>query len=166
MALWLKNILFTLLVPGTVAVAVPWWLGRRLLADALWPFAWHQWLALPLLLTGAAIYAWCVSDFMMAGRGTPAPVDPPQRLVVRGLYQFVRNPMYYGVLNVIAGWIVFFGSVDVLVYGLIVAVAFHLFVRYVEEPMLLRRFGVRYVFYCRAVHRWKPGRPRLDERPS
>jgi len=161
--LFLKNVLFTLVVPGTVGVAVPWWLGRRSAPDPLWPWSWHEWLAVPVLLTGGVVYAWCVWDFMSIGRGTPAPLDPPRRLVARGLYQFVRNPMYYGVLNVIVGWIVFFGSLDVLVYGVIVAGAFHLFVVFVEEPSLRRRFGVEYVFYCRVVHRWIPGKPRLDE---
>lgn len=167
MVLWLKNVLFTLVVPGTVGVLVPWWLGRRATAnaDAGWPWSWSQWLALPLFLTGAAIYGWCVWDFMMAGRGTPAPVDPPRRLVVRGLYRFVRNPMYYGVLNVITGWVVFFGSRDVLVYGAIVATAFHAFVCLVEEPSLRRRFGEEYERYCRRVHRWIPRRPATFENP-
>lgn len=163
MVLFLKNLLFTLIVPGTVGVIVPWWLGRRVALDEFWPWQWHQWCALPLMLCGALIYSWCVWDFMTAGRGTPAPLDPPRRLVVRGLYQFVRNPMYYGVLNVIAGWVVFFGSLDVLVYGILVAGALHAFVVWVEEPALLKRFGVEYVFYCRVVRRWLPGRPQFDE---
>jgi protein-S-isoprenylcysteine O-methyltransferase Ste14 len=162
MALWLKNLLFTVIVPGTVGVYLPWWLGSRSALDP--PWQWHHWLALPLLLVGAAVYGWCLWDFMMSGRGTPAPIDPPRRLVVRGLYRFVRNPMYYGVLNLIAGWIVFFGSSDVAVYAVVVAVGFHLFVRFVEEPALRARFGDEYVRYCAAVHRWIPGRPALDGR--
>jgi protein-S-isoprenylcysteine O-methyltransferase Ste14 len=162
MALWLKNILFTLLVPGTVGGVVPYWLGRRSTAGAIWPWAWPQWLALPLFMVGVAIYGWCLWDFMMAGRGTPALIDPPRQLVVRGLYRFVRNPMYYGVLNVITGWVVFFGAIDVLVYAAIVGAGFHCFVRLVEEPALRRRFGDDYEGYCRSVHRWMPGRPRAS----
>jgi protein-S-isoprenylcysteine O-methyltransferase Ste14 len=162
MVLWLKNIAFTLLVPGVVGVLVPWWLGRRTLAGSLWPWDWNQWVALPLLLTGVLVYGWCLWDFIHVGQGTPAPWDAPRRLVARGLYQFVRNPMYYGVLNVIAGWVVFFASLDVAVYALLVGVGFHLFVRFVEEPALAQRFGVEYAFYCRAVNRWLPGKPRLE----
>src|SRR5690606_22414622 len=96
------------------------------------------------------------------GRGTPAPLDPPRRLVVRGLYHVVRNPMYYGVLNAIAGWIVFFGSLGVAIYGLGVAAAFHIFVVRVEEPTLRRQYGADYDAYCRSVNRWLPARPRFD----
>jgi protein-S-isoprenylcysteine O-methyltransferase Ste14 len=164
MPLWLKNIVFTLIVPGTVGGWLPWWLGARSTPAVDW--TWHHWLAFPFLLTGAAIYGWCLWDFMKTGRGTPAPIDPPQNLVVRGLYRFVRNPMYYGVLNAITGWIVFFGSVDVLIYGVIVAIAFDLFVRYVEEPGLRDRFGEDYERYCAAVRRWLPGKPYLPSRTS
>jgi protein-S-isoprenylcysteine O-methyltransferase Ste14 len=159
MILWLKNLTFTLLVPGTVGGWVPWWLGQRDSDAAPWPWSWHSWLALPLFLVGVSVYAWCLWDFMSAGRGTPAPMDPPRRLVVRGLYRWVRNPMYYGVLNVIAGWAVFCGSRDLFIYGAIVAAGFHVFVYFVEEPSLRRRFGAEYEQYCRTVRRWIPGRP-------
>lgn len=157
MVLFLKNVLFTVLVPGTVAVGIPYRIasraGPRLVIEAsqlLW--------SAPLFVLGAAIYFWCLWAFAVTGRGTPAPIDPPTHLVVRGLYRRVRNPMYLGVLLVVAGWAVLSRSGVVVVYGLGVAGVFHLAVLLVEEPMLRHRFGASYEAYCRAVNRWLPGR--------
>jgi hypothetical protein len=98
--LLLKNLLFTILVPGTVAFYLPHAIGTR--GSALSGVGPGRWLiAAPLLLIGTAIYLWCLWDFATAGRGTPAPIDPPKELVVRGLYRTVRNPMYVGVLTAI-----------------------------------------------------------------
>jgi protein-S-isoprenylcysteine O-methyltransferase Ste14 len=151
--LFLKNLLFTVLVPGAVAVYVP----LRLAAGA-WPPVWGlaQYAALPALAAGCAIYLWCLWDFASFGRGTPAPIDAPRRLVVRGLYRYVRNPMYVGVLLVIAGWALLFCSPRVLGYGAAVALSFHLFVVAVEEPTLRGKFGRSYERYCREVGRWVP----------
>ena len=155
MLLFLKNLLFTVLVPGTVAVYVP----LRLAAGG-WvsPQRWGvaQYAALLPLACGCAVYFWCLWDFAAFGRGTPAPVDAPRRLVVRGLYRYVRNPMYVGVLLVIAGWALLFGSPRVLGYGAVVALFFHLFVLAVEEPTLRGKFGRSYEQYCREVGRWVP----------
>lgn len=161
MLLFLKNLLFTVLVPGAVAVYVP----LRLAAGAgppVWGLA--QYAALLPLASGCAIYLWCLWDFATFGRGTPAPIDAPRRLVVRGLYRYVRNPMYVGVLLVIAGWAVFFQSLRVLGYGAVVALFFHLFVMAVEEPTLRGKFGRSYERYYREVGRWAPrvGRGRAD----
>ena len=143
MILFLKNLLFTLIVPGAVAVYAPLRLaaGREGL-----PSGWGAWqgVALLPLVCGGLIYFWCPWDFAAFGRGTPAPVDAPRRLVVRGLYRYVRNPMYVGVLLVIAGWALFFQSLPVLGYGAVVAMFFHLFVVAVEEPSLRGKFGRSY----------------------
>ncbi len=153
--LFLKNLLFTVLVPGAVAVYVPL---RLAAGGGAWPPEWGlaQWGALLPLLAGCAIYFWCVWDFAAFGRGTPAPVDAPRRLVARGLYRYVRNPMYFGVLLVIAGWALLFRSPRVLGYGAAVALFFHLFVVTVEEPSLRGKFGRSYERYCRDVGRWAP----------
>ena len=152
MALLLKNLLFTLLAPGTVGVAVP------LLIAGTNPRATGAALAPAVLLfgIGAAIYTWCVWDFASFGRGTPAPIDAPKKLVVRGLYRFTRNPMYVGVLTVIGGWAVFLQSAPVAVYGLGVWLLFHGFVRLHEEPHLEREFGSEYATYRSQVRRWIP----------
>ena len=156
MLLLLKNILFTLFVPGTVAVYVPLWLvaSRGIPPHAEWKTT--QVAALLPLSLGAAIYFWCLWHFAVTGRGTPAPIDAPKRLVVQGLYQYVRNPMYVGVLLVIGGWAVFFWSSALLIYGLGIGMLVHVFVVLVEEPLLEQQFGQAYVSYREAVGRWLP----------
>jgi protein-S-isoprenylcysteine O-methyltransferase Ste14 len=153
--LFLKNLLFTVIVPGAVAVYFPLGLaGGREALSPKWGVA--QYAALLPLACGCAVYFWCVWDFATFGRGTPAPIDAPRRLVARGLYRYVRNPMYVGVLLVIAGWALFFQSTSILGYGAAVALFFHLFVVAVEEPSLRGKFGRSYERYCREVGRWVP----------
>lgn len=151
----LKNVVFTVLVPGTVGGWVPFRIASQLPG---WPTLEPARLlvASPLFALGVAVYFWCLWDFAVTGRGTPAPIDPPRELVVRGLYRHVRNPMYLGVLLIIAGWTVLVWSGRVLEYGVVVALFFHLFVWLVEEPLLRRRFGAAYEAYCRSVRRWLP----------
>jgi protein-S-isoprenylcysteine O-methyltransferase Ste14 len=159
--MWLlfKNLLFTVLVPGFVAGWVPLvFLRPRAPAPAaLTP--WHI-AAAPLLLVGALVYLACVWQFGTSGRGTPAPIDPPKKLVMRGLYLWVRNPMYLGLLLVVLGEAVFFREPVLLLYFVFLASAFQLFVVAVEEPGLRQRFGALYSDYCNATNRWRPGRPR------
>ena len=150
MLLILKNLLFTLVVPGTVGVYVPLLLSRSRPAASGSAFA----LAVLLLAIGGSIYGWCVFDFASYGRGTPAPIDAPGKLVQRGLYRYSRNPMYVGVLTVIYGWTVLYGSPAVAVYGIVVALCFYSFVVFFEEPILRKRFGSDYEQYCAEVPRW------------
>jgi protein-S-isoprenylcysteine O-methyltransferase Ste14 len=158
MALLLKNLLFTVLVPGTVAFYLPLVLaGSRPHGGALALLVGGA-----LLTAGAAIYAWCVWDFATFGRGTPAPIDAPSKLVVRGLYRFTRNPMYVGVLTVILGWAVFFRAPVLLLYAAAVGTAFQLFIVLYEEPHLTRVFGREYDDYRGRVGRWLP---RWRQRP-
>ena len=152
MALLIKNLLFTVLVPGTVGIYVP----LRLAPDGQPAAGPMLFLSLILLGLGAIIYAWCVWDFASFGRGTPAPIDAPKRLVVRGLYRYVRNPMYVGVLTVILGWAAMFQSIRVLLYAVGVGVCFHLFVVLYEERRLAHLFGAEYRAYCGSVGRWLP----------
>jgi protein-S-isoprenylcysteine O-methyltransferase Ste14 len=152
MALLLKNLLFTVLVPGTVAVYVPLLVGQTR-SPASGPMLA---LALVVLVSGAAIYTWCVWDFATFGRGTPAPIDAPKKLVVRGFYRYTRNPMYLGVLTVILGWAVFFRSADLALYALVVGSCFHLFIVLYEERHLAGEFGTQYEAYCSQVARWLP----------
>lgn len=106
-----------------------------------------------------AIYGWCAWDFATFGRGTPLPLDAPKQLVAHGLYRFVRNPMYVGVLLAILGQGWLFGSMATMEYLVVVAVLFHLFVLLYEEPALGRKFGGTYERYRETVPRWVPGRP-------
>lgn len=152
MKLLLKNVLFTLVVPGTVAVYAPLLIAGDFAPVRGLPFI----VALVLLTTGGAIFAWCVWDFAVFGRGTPAPIDAPKRLVVRGLYRYVRNPMYVGVVTVISGWAVMFGKMALFAYALCVWIFFHLFVILYEERRLGQLFGAEYHDYCARVGRWLP----------
>lgn len=152
MKLLLKNLVFTLVVPGTAGVYAPLLLSRgRTPASGLMFLV-----ALALLVTGSAVYAWCVWEFAAFGRGTPAPIDAPKRLVVRGLYRYTRNPIYVGVLTVILGWSVMFGETTLLIYAFCVGICFHLFVILYEEPHLRLQFGAEYGDYCAKVSRWLP----------
>ncbi len=153
MILALKNLLFTVFVPGTVAGFVPWLLTR---GEA---FAWGLGAALALLLfaVGGAIYFWCLWDFATFGRGTPAPIDAPKSLVVHGLYRYSRNPMYVGVLTVLLGWVALSGWLLLLGYAACVATCFQLFIVYYEEPHLKQTFGQSYEEYLGRVGRWLPG---------
>jgi protein-S-isoprenylcysteine O-methyltransferase Ste14 len=146
----LKNLLFTLVVPGTVGVYLPVILARTRTSASGLDFA----LAILLFAIGGSIYTWCVFDFASFGRGTPLPLDAPKKLVRRGLYSYSRNPMYVGVLTVIFGWTVFYQSPAVAVYGLAIALCFYSFVVFFEEPVLRKRFGADYEQYCAEVPRW------------
>jgi len=150
MRLLLKNLLFTVLVPGTVAVYLPLVIAQGLSQAS---GIAHS-LALALLVLGAAIYAWCVWDFATFGKGTPAPIDAPKQLVVRGLYRYTRNPMYVGVLTVILGWVVLFPALPLLLYALVVAACFQLFIVLYEERHLAAEFGSQYEEYRSHVGRW------------
>lgn len=152
MLLFLKNLLFTLVVPGTVAVYVPLLMTQNRPPASGPLFA----AALAVLALGGAIYAWCVWDFAAFGRGTPAPIAAPRRLVVRGLYRYTRNPMYMSVLTVILGWAVLFQTAALVLYALIVGACFHLFIVLYEERHLRQEFGGAYEDYCSRVSRWLP----------
>ena len=145
----LKTLIFTILVPGTVCVYVP----LRLLGPGPHPL---KWLGLLPVTAGIAVYLWCAWDFATAGRGTPLVFDAPKRLVARGLYRFVRNPMYWGILLILLGEALGFGSSAILYYALLVALLFHAFVVFYEEPALRRKFGPSYEQYRRSVPRWIP----------
>jgi protein-S-isoprenylcysteine O-methyltransferase Ste14 len=105
---------------------------------------------------GAAIALWCIFSFAFIGRGTPAPFDPPRRLVIRGPYRFVRNPMYVGAGVALAGAALFFLSLQLLGFAAAFFLATHLFVVLYEEPTLRRTFGQDYEAYCGRVRRWWP----------
>lgn len=153
-----KTLLFTVLVPGTVAGLVPYWI--RSAAGDVPAQAWLRALALVPALVGVVFYSWCALDFARAA-GTPAPIDPPKQLVARGLYRFSRNPMYVGVLALIAAQALYFGSSWLWLYTALLFVAFHTFVVLYEEPTLARSFGAAYRHYRETVPRWLPRiRPR------
>jgi protein-S-isoprenylcysteine O-methyltransferase Ste14 len=107
---------------------------------------------------GTVIALWCVLTFVFIGKGTPAPFDPPRKLVVRGPYRFVRNPMYIGAGMTIAGAAVYYQSLSILSYTCLFFLITHLFVVFYEEPTLRRTFGDEYEAYFGRVRRWLPRR--------
>jgi len=149
----LRSLLFFMLAPGMVAGVIPLTLLRT---GSQTQTGFFSYLAFPLWLIGVAALLWCFWDFLVKGRGTPAPIDPPKELVVTGLYNYVRNPMYVGVLLVIIGHFLWFGSWNLLIYATVIFVAFHSFVTLYEEPNLKKRFGATYEDYLQRVPRWLP----------
>ena len=134
---------------------LPQWLGFR--AETGNAARWRWLAAIPSVL-GFAVAVRCIWDFGWTGRGTPAPVAPPQRLVVVGFYRYVRNPMYVGFA---VGWIglwVVFGHANLEMIAAVAAAALgvHLFIVFYEEPTLRKKFGADYIVYCRNVRRWCP----------
>jgi protein-S-isoprenylcysteine O-methyltransferase Ste14 len=134
---------------------LPQWLGFRV--EMAGTERW-RWLAAVPSVLGFAAALRCVWDFGWTGGGTPAPMIPPQRLVIVGLYRHVRNPMYLGFAT---GWIglwIVFGHPDPRAIAATAAVALgvHLFVLLYEEPTLRRKFGADYEEYGRNVSRWWP----------
>lgn len=111
-----------------------------------------------LAASGAALAISCIFTFVFVGRGTPAPFDPPRRLVVRGPYRLVRNPMYLGAGLALSGAALFYQSVPLLGYAGLFLLATHMFVVWYEEPTLRRTFAGEYEAYCRRVGRWWPTR--------
>ena len=157
----LKLLVFTLLVPGSVTVWIPRYFYR---SQIRWDYAGANLptgVAILAIVLGISGYLSCALDFAFQGRGTPAPIDPPKVLVVRGLYRHVRNPMYLSVLLVLLGECLLFRSGALLRYtGLFFVLAFS-FVLLYEEPALRSKFGASYEEYCRTVPRWIPRlRPR------
>jgi protein-S-isoprenylcysteine O-methyltransferase Ste14 len=115
-----------------------------------------QWAGGTIAMGGAALAVWCVLTFWLVGRGTPAPFDPPRRLVVSGPYRWVRNPMYLGAVAALMGAALYYGSVALAGYGVLFFALAHVFVRAYEEPTLRRTFGAAFEAYRHHVGRWLP----------
>jgi protein-S-isoprenylcysteine O-methyltransferase Ste14 len=161
MAPFFRTLIFTIIVPGFWTVLVPYWVegrGARLelrgatLAGGL------------LAAAGVALYLTCAFwGFALRGKGTPAPIDPPKKLVAEGPYAIVRNPMYWSVLGVMLGEALAFRSVALAEIGCVFFAFTALFVIVYEEPVLRHKFGAEYEAYCRRVPRWIPRfRNKLD----
>ena len=111
-----------------------------------------------MVTIGTVIALWCVFTFVFIGKGTPAPFDPPRKLVIRGPYRFVRNPMYIGAGMTLAGAALYCESLSLFIYTGVFFLITHLFVVLYEEPTLRRTFGDEYEAYCGRVRRWMPKR--------
>jgi protein-S-isoprenylcysteine O-methyltransferase Ste14 len=148
----LGSLAFFVLAPGSTAGLVTW-LVTRWRGDA--PVLAEVGGAV-VTVAGTAVVVAAFVQFVVEGRGTPAPVAPTQELVVGGLYRWVRNPMYVGVAGAIAGQAVMFASVGVAAWLVVFVVAVTAFVRLYEEPTLRRTYGSSYDAYAAGVRRWLP----------
>lgn len=137
-----------LLLPGVVAFLVP-----LLIVDPGRQAFVSLWGLIPLLL-GIVLLVACVREFYTVGRGTLAPWAPPTGLVMTGPYRWSRNPMYLGVLLILAGWAIGYRSWPLVVYAVAVVAAFHLRVVLHEEPRLARTFGEAWSRYRQRATRW------------
>jgi protein-S-isoprenylcysteine O-methyltransferase Ste14 len=152
------SFVFFVVAPGVVAGLIPWLLTGWEAREPL-PY----WLPLRivgaiLLAAGAAALLHAFWRFVVEGLGTPAPVAPTERLVVGGLYRYVRNPMYLAVGATIVGQALLLGQPVLLLYAAAFAVAVVAFVHWYEEPTLIRQFGEQYEGYRQAVPAWWPRR--------
>jgi protein-S-isoprenylcysteine O-methyltransferase Ste14 len=148
--------LFLALAPGVVAGFVPWLLTEWRAHDApMWLRA-IGWITLAL---GAAVLIEAFARFVLEGIGTPAPPAPTEKLVVGGLYRYVRNPMYLAVAAVILGQAAVLGRWILVGYAVVFGMAVWSFVHWYEEPTLRRQFGSAYDEYIATVPGWLPRRP-------
>lgn len=163
-----KHLRAILLLPGLATVIIP---GLVIYRTRQVKIGWSlpfPWLLLPplvgILFTGLGLLLLVktIGLFMTVGRGTLAPWQPPQRLVVRGIYRQARNPMISGVFSVLLGEAIFLGSWPLAWWALLFALANSLYIPLLEEPGLARRFGKDYMRYKQQTPRWIP-RLRLEE---
>ncbi len=152
MGLLIRNLAFTVVVPGLGSLWIPWWIltrGGATPNPAAWPAA-------GFIAAGATLYFSCLWVFATVGQGTPGPWDAPRCFVAVGQYAWVRNPIYIAALLVVVGEAWLFQSLPVLIYAAALALGFQLLVVGYEEPTLRHRFGADYEAYRQRVPRWIP----------
>ncbi len=150
----LASTLFLCLAPGTIAVLIPWAISGWRVQPAFLGVQPLRWLGALFIAAGLPVLLESFARFALEGGGTPAPILPTARLVVRGFYRYVRNPMYVAVVAVILGQALLLGNAWLSLYGALVWTGFHLFVLLYEEPKLRRTYGAEYDAYCARVRRW------------
>ena len=147
------SVVFLLVAPGVVAGLVPYLLTGW---DSTDPPALLELLGGVLIVGGAAVLVHAFARFVVEGGGTPAPVAPTERLVVGGLYRYVRNPMYVAVGATIVGQALLLGRPALLAYAALFWLVVAAFVHGYEEPTLSAQYGEEYEAYRRAVPAWWP----------
>lgn len=154
-SLFFRNLFFTILQPGVVVVLVPYLIAGSSFHHA-WgsPFKVIHLIAVLLFAIGLFILLACITGLAVLGRGTLSPADPTKELVTSGLYRYSRNPMYVGVLCMLVAESMFLGNSWLWLYTAAVWLLFELFIRFFEEPRLLRDFGNVYATYRKKVRRW------------
>ena len=153
--IWLRTLFFAVTFVATTLVLVPSWIVRRAGPPRLAGGALGA-AGVLLLAAGVALMLWCWRDFAVRGRGTPAPFDPPRRLVIAGPYRYVRNPMYLAAELILLGQAALFAVPALVGYAALFGLAAHAFVVGYEERALAHRFGEEYAEYRATVPRWVP----------
>ncbi len=153
----IKTLFFVMIGPGSVVVYIPYLLINYFDSIVFSKIETVQLSGIIVFLVGIAIALWCFYNFIFAGKGTPVPIDPPRNLVVCGLYRYMRNPMYLGILLILAGEALFFESYAIWIYAACMFCLFQAFIIGFEEPSLKAKFGKEYEEYCQSVSRW-PGK--------
>jgi protein-S-isoprenylcysteine O-methyltransferase Ste14 len=152
----LGSALFFVVAPFLLAAVIPWCITRWEFRPVFFDLGLVRAIGVLLIAAGVPGVVDSFARFALQGLGTPAPVAPPQHLVVTGLYRHVRNPMYVSVLAVILGQALLFWDWRLVVYGAVFWLACHAFVVMYEEPTLLRAFGTEYEAFRANVPRWIP----------
>jgi protein-S-isoprenylcysteine O-methyltransferase Ste14 len=162
MKLWIRAILFTLLIPGSVAGLFPWLISRS--SESTLDLGPGRYFGIPVLLFGIILYMISAWSFVVKGGGTPAiwfigPLQAvigkePEKLVKGISYRWTRNPMYLGVVSSVFGQALLFDDLSYHYYGAGLWIVFHLVVTILEEPHLRQKYGASYIAYCKATSRW------------
>jgi len=161
-ALWVKALFNAVAFFAVFLTVLPWF--HRAIGVALpLPFAASRVVSVALFVTAVLVWLWCLLAFVRQGRGTPFPLDAPRHLVTTGPYAIMRNPIMTAEIAITWAEALYFGSLGVLLYAVLVSVLAHVVVVKVEEPELCARMGEAYSEYCARVPRWLP---RLTRRPS
>jgi protein-S-isoprenylcysteine O-methyltransferase Ste14 len=152
----LGSALFFVVAPLVLTGFVPWWITHWEFRPPFFGFELTRALGLVLIVAGVPGVVDSFARFALQGLGTPAPIAPTQKLVVTGLYRYVRNPIYVGVAAVIFGQALLFGDWRLLWYAALLWLFFHVFVLVHEEPTLKQTFGAQYEDFRANVPRWVP----------
>lgn len=152
----LGSALFFVIAPLMLAGFIPWWVTQWEFRPAFFGVDLTRILGGILIVVGAPGIVDSFARFALDGLGTPAPIAPPQKLVVTGLYRYVRNPIYIAVVAVIFGQALLFGDLRLLWYGALLWLFFHVWVVMIEEPTLKQTFGPEYESFRTHVPRWIP----------
>jgi protein-S-isoprenylcysteine O-methyltransferase Ste14 len=148
---------FFLVAPCVIAGLVPWLItGWQLSGTGSALDVVRIGVGSLLVMAGVVVVVRNFVRFVAEGRGTPAPIAPPEQLVIGGDYRYVRNPMYVAVVAAVLGQALIFGSLGMLIYAAAIWLATATFVRLYEEPTLRERFGASYEAYRRNVRAWFP----------
>src|SRR5579872_902166 len=152
----LGSALFFVVAPLMLAGFIPLWVTQWEFRPAFFGVDLTRILGVILIIAGVPGLVDSFARFALEGLGTPAPIAPPQKLVVTGLYRYVRNPIYIAVVAVILGQAILFGDSRLMTYGGLMWLAFHAFVLTYEEPVLAQKFGAQYEDFRANVPRWIP----------